>query len=325
MLQLELAFERDGFDLAIDLRVPAHEIVCLFGPSGAGKSTVLAIAAGLESGARTRLRGLICADGERLLDTEARPPVSVPAWRRRFGYVTQTPHLFPHLTVRDNIVYGAPKRRGKPEPGADWRILAERFGIAPQLRAKPAGLSGGMAQRAALVRALATKPRALLLDEPFSALDAGARRELQDALLAIRAESGLTALFVTHDLSEAERMADRMAVIDQGRILQQGRVEDIVLRPATERVARIVGYTQICDVEGLGRVGIHPDRALIGECPHAGAAVSGVVLDSRLDRARWRAHVRLDSGAAIDATAYGARPEEGRRVRVTLLSPPRFP
>ncbi|MGN6664805.1 MAG: ATP-binding cassette domain-containing protein [Solirubrobacterales bacterium] len=220
------------FDLALELTVAGGERVALAGPSGAGKTTALRIAAGLARPAS----GRVSLGAETWLDTAA--GVEVPAERRRCGLVFQDYALFPGSAWR-NVAYGMRgPRRERRRRALD---LLERFGIAALADASSAGLSGGERQRVALARALAAEPRALLLDEPLSALDPGSRRDSLRELHALLGELPIPVLLVTHSYDEAALLADRIAVIDRGRVVQSGEPAAISTRPRSAFVADFAG------------------------------------------------------------------------------------
>ncbi|MGE5595492.1 MAG: ABC transporter ATP-binding protein [Hyphomicrobiales bacterium] len=213
-----------------------NEIVVLFGHSGAGKSLTLQFVAGLLRPAR----GRIALGGEVLFDSAA--GVNLPPQRRRVGYVVQELALFEHLSVAENIAFGVPA-------GVDRRRRTEELlallGLEGFGDRRPRTLSGGQRQRVALARAIARDAPLLLLDEPFSALDDSLRVALRKELIRLRNELGLTILFVTHDLREAHFLADRIAVFDNGRILQIGPRGEVFKRPASRRVAELTGVANI--------------------------------------------------------------------------------
>lgn len=217
----------------------------LFGPSGAGKSLTLQCVAGV---ARPD-EGRIVANGRALFDAAA--GLNLPPQQRRVGYVPQRYALFPHLTVVQNIAYGL-RGVSRGERDARVRELVDLMGLSGLEARRPAALSGGQQQRVALARALAPDPDILLLDEPFAALDVGLRAELRDELVALQQRRALTVVIVTHDLSDAFLLAQRVVVIDRGRTLQQGSREDVFYRPATRRVAEFVETRNILPAAVLG-------------------------------------------------------------------------
>ena len=204
----------------------------MFGPSGAGKTTLLEVIAGLVQPRRARIEL-----GGRVLTSTAPPVCAVPPWQRRVGLLRQNPGLFPHLSVRDNLATRPPR------PGRD-RVssLASVLGIDGLLSAMPARLSGGQAHRVALGRLLLAHCDTLLLDEPYTGLDASLRRTLTDLVSSLVAERSVPAILVTHELADAQAFADRLAVLDRGELLQVGAPDEVVLRPASRRVAELVGY-----------------------------------------------------------------------------------
>ncbi|WP_336724886.1 ABC transporter ATP-binding protein [Cellulosimicrobium cellulans] len=213
----------------VTLDVAPGEVLALLGPSGCGKSSLLRAVAGLEPVAS----GSVSWDGRDL--------AGVPVHRRGFGLMFQEGQLFPHRDVAGNVAYGI---AGLPRAERDARVaeLLDVVGLAGYERRAVATLSGGERQRVALARSLAPRPRLLLLDEPLSALDRGLRERLAlDLREALRA-TGTTAVFVTHDHDEAFTVADRVAVMDAGRLLQVAPPEDLWRAPASLRVAEFLGY-----------------------------------------------------------------------------------
>jgi len=223
----------------LDFDVPAGEYAVLLGPSGAGKTLVLEALAGVR-GVRA---GRLLVDGDDV--------TGLPAERRRVGLVFQDGLLFPHLTVAGNVAYGLHRAngerfgwRGRTSASSVERLAGE-VGITHLLERRPQTLSGGERQRVALARALAARPRALLLDEPLSAVDADAREGLQDLLRRLNVDGGLTVLHVTHDLGEAFAVGGLFAVLVSGRLHQVGVPYDVLRRPATVEVARFTGARNV--------------------------------------------------------------------------------
>jgi molybdate transport system ATP-binding protein len=200
------------FELSLELAVAPGERLALAGPSGAGKTTLLRIVAGL----LRPTAGRVGIGGEVWLDTEA--GMELPAEHRRCGVVFQDYALFPTLSAWRNVAFGMNGQRRRRERAEE---LLDRFGIATLADARPGSLSGGERQRVALARALATEPRALLLDEPLSALDPETRREAQRELHRYLAELPIPVLLVTHSQEEAALLADRIAVIERGRVVRE--------------------------------------------------------------------------------------------------------
>ncbi|GAA4871288.1 ABC transporter ATP-binding protein [Kitasatospora terrestris] len=236
MLDAHLQVSRAGFDLDLPLTARAGEVVALLGPNGAGKSTALRALAGLLplTGGHLRL------DDATLEDPAA--GVHTPAEHRPVGVVFQDYLLFPHLSALDNIAFGL---RCRGHRRREARALAlpwlERMGLAGRAAARPAALSGGQAQRVALARALAVRPRLLLLDEPLAALDARTRLEVRAGLRRHLAEFEAMAVLVTHDPLDAMVLADRLVVVEEGRVVQAGAPAEISRRPRTDYIARLVG------------------------------------------------------------------------------------
>ncbi|WP_433226836.1 ABC transporter ATP-binding protein [Microtetraspora malaysiensis] len=230
-LDARLVVARPGFTLDLDLQVAAGEVVALLGPNGAGKTTALRALAGLTPLAEG---GHISLDGH--------PTHTLPAERRPVGMVFQNYLLFPHLSALDNVAFG---RRCQGAGRAEARRAAatwlERVGLAEHASAKPRHLSGGQAQRVALARALAVRPRLLLLDEPLAALDAHTRLEIRSQLRRHLADFDGATVLVTHDPLDAMVLADRLVVIENGSVVQQGTPGEVGRRPRTDYVARLVG------------------------------------------------------------------------------------
>ncbi len=206
-------------------------ITVVFGRSGSGKTTLLMAVLG----ALRPERGRIEIDGRVLFDSAR--GVDLPVRERRVGVVFQDALLFPHLDVRGNVAFGLPTHERSDGPGA-WLARVGAAGLAGRM---PAELSGGQRQRVALARALAARPGALLLDEPFSALDPAARGALSRTLVELQEQSGVPFLHVTHDLGEALRIGTRLVVLDGGRVVQSGPPAEVLARPASAAAARALG------------------------------------------------------------------------------------
>lgn len=216
------------------------ELVALVGPSGSGKTTILRCIAGLERPAY----GDVTVDGQHWQDTER--SVFLPPQARRVGLVFQDYALFPHLSVLDNVA--APLRRLTPsERNRRACELLERVHLAGLEQRRPAQLSGGQRQRVAVARALARDPRVLLLDEPFSAVDQVTRRKLQRELVLLRRSIRIPTVLVTHDLDEAATLADRVCVLHRGCTLQDAAPRELMLRPASPLVARLMDHSNLFD------------------------------------------------------------------------------
>jgi molybdate transport system ATP-binding protein len=229
-LDAHLVVDRGTFRLDVTLTAAPGEVVALLGPNGAGKTTALRALAGLTPLTSGRLR----LDGTRL---DAMAPESRPV-----GVVFQDYLLFPHLTALDNVAFG-PRCRGasKAEARAQAAEWLDRMGLADHAGVKPRRLSGGQAQRVAVARALATRPRLLLLDEPLAALDARTRLEVRAQLRRHLAEFEAVAVLVTHDPLDAMVLADRLVVVENGHVVQEGTPSHIARHPRTDYIARLVG------------------------------------------------------------------------------------
>ncbi|RSM55041.1 ABC transporter ATP-binding protein [Actinoplanes sp. ATCC 53533] len=235
-LDAHLVVDRGAFRLDLRLRIAAGEVVALLGPNGAGKTTALRALAGLEA----LTAGHVTLAGRDLDRPDRR--LWTPTEHRPIGVVFQDYLLFPHLSALDNVAFG-PRRHGTDrrrarDQAAGW--LA-RVGLADHAARKPRQLSGGQAQRVALARALAVHPTLLLLDEPLAALDARTRLDTRAELHRHLAEHPGATLLVTHDPLDALVLADRLVIIEDGRLVQEGDAVAITARPRTDYVARLVG------------------------------------------------------------------------------------
>jgi molybdate transport system ATP-binding protein len=225
-----------AFELDVDLKVEPGEVVAVLGPNGAGKTSLLRGLAGL----LPLDSGRVVLDGVVLEDPAA--GVFVPSERRPIAMVFQDYLLFPHLTVLENVAFGLRSRgASRPEATATAHQWLGRVGLQAEAQRKPASLSGGQAQRVAVARALATNPALLLLDEPMAALDASTRVELRRGLLRHLESFHGVRLLVTHDPVEAMAMADRLVILEQGRVLQSGSPAEVTQHPRSRYVADLVG------------------------------------------------------------------------------------
>lgn len=216
----------------VSLSLPPGQITALLGGSGAGKSTLLRLIAGLEG----------VDEGEISIGAEtlSAPGRTIPAEKRRIGLIFQDFALFPHLTAARNVAFGL-KHLPRAEAAQTAQAWLARLGLTPRANAYPHELSGGEQQRVAIARALAPQPSAILMDEPFSGLDPSLRDNVREtALDAIRA-AGIPALLVTHDPAEALEHADRIAILSQGKLLQEGPAAEIYTRPVSPAVAGALG------------------------------------------------------------------------------------
>ena len=310
-MTLEAGVRTNLGSLALDARLTVGdgEVVALLGPNGAGKTTLLRALAGLVG----LEAGRVVVDGEVMEDTTQN--YRVPTERRPIGFVFQDYLLFPHLSVLENVAFGL-RARGVSRSDARHEALGwiERMGLRAHAGVRPSALSGGQSQRVALARALAVGPKLLLLDEPLAALDAGARREVRRDLKR-HLESFVGArLLVTHDPLEALILADRLCVLEKGRIVQEGSMDDLRARPRSTYVADLVGLNlyrgaargdrvelpsgEVIRVPGVGRgdvfAAVHPRAVAVHRARPEGSP-----------RNVWRGRV-----AGLDM--------EGDRVRVKL-------
>ncbi|MCH5671177.1 ABC transporter ATP-binding protein [Streptomyces gilvus] len=316
----------------LDLTVRPGEFLALLGPSGCGKTTALRMLAGFEHPDS----GAVLVDGEDV--------TRVPAHRRDAGMVFQSYSLFPHLNALDNVAFGLRMRKVRTaERRSRAAELLELVGLADKGDRFPHQLSGGQQQRIALARALALRPRVLLLDEPLSALDAKVRLALREEIRRLQQELGITTLFVTHDQEEALSIADRVAVMRAGRLEQCAEPGELYGRPATAFVAEFVGTMSRIpgrlagpDVEVLGlrlpAEGTPPTASEVDvlvrpEAVHVTADEGGdaQVIATAFLGATTRLTVRLADGTEVkadlpthEATALGA----GAAVRVSLPQRP---
>ena len=239
-LDLDIGVELGAFELAVELPVGPGETLAVLGPNGSGKSTLLRSIAGLIA----IDRGRIAVDGTVLDDAER--SVFVPPDQRSVGVVFQNYLLFDHLTALDNVAFGLRARGGaRGEARRTASAWLERVGLGDVAGTHPRQLSGGQAQRVALARALAVDPRVLLLDEPLAALDATSRRHVRGELSAHLQSFGGMRVLVTHDAVDAYALADRVAVLDHGRIVQAGTIAEITAHPRSAYVADLVGTNLI--------------------------------------------------------------------------------
>jgi putative spermidine/putrescine transport system ATP-binding protein len=285
----------------VDLDVAVGEFLTLLGPSGSGKSTMLMLIAGFH----TLTRGEIWLD--------ERPQSRVPPHRRRMGVVFQNYALFPHLSVFENIAFALRNLRWSgPDIDARVRELLQLVHLEGLEERRPSELSGGQQQRVALARALAFRPALLLLDEPLSALDKRLREQMLAEFRRIHRMLGTTMIFVTHDQDEALAMSDRIAVMEQGRIVQLGTPEAIYERPASEFVAEFIGdanlFPGIAGADGV----VTLDDGSVVRCPHEVPPGTAVKLLLRPE------HISLGAGANSVRAQVEDRLYMGRLTRYRL-------
>jgi len=349
-VSLEAAVTRVVGDLKLDVElvVPEGETVAILGPNGAGKTTLFRCLAGLAP----IDEGHIVLDGEVLDD----PTVSrfVPPERRSVGVVFQDYLLFPNLTARENVAFGL---RARGVAKAEARCRAQewlaRVGLAGHAHQRPGALSGGQAQRVALARALATEPRLLLLDEPLAALDASARDQLRRELRPHIAAFGGLRLLVTHDPVDAYALADRVLILEAGKVVQSGSLSEVTAHPRSRYVAGLVGVNLLRGtgrdvtittaggahiatadpVDGPTFAVIQPHAVALYTSPPAGSprnvwAMTVADLDRQGDRVRVRLAGELPLVAEITATSLatlGLRPGDDVWASVKATEVTTFP
>ena len=285
----------------VNLDVSRGEFFTLLGPSGSGKTTTLRVIAGFERPDKGRVE----LDGK---DITARPPFA-----RDINTVFQDYALFPHMTVDENIAYGL-ESRGVPRPQIVPRVKDALRMVRLESFAgrRPAQLSGGQRQRVGLARAIVNRPAVLLLDEPLGALDLKLRQEMQSELKRIQAEVGITFLYVTHDQEEALVMSDRIAIFNQGRIVQIGTPREIYERPASEFVAGFVGTSNILS-RGGRRILVRPEKIRVLAAAPDDSNLH--VEEGRLVEAVYvgmftRYRIALGDGAEITAVRQNSEPSD---------------
>jgi iron(III) transport system ATP-binding protein len=306
----------------VDLEIPAGSLTAVLGPSGCGKTTLLRLLAGFT----TPDGGSIRFDGTDV--------TGLPARARRVGYVPQEGALFPHLSIAANVTFGLPRAARK---GARLGELLTMVGLDPAVAARfPHELSGGQQQRIALARALAPHPAVVLLDEPFSSLDAGLREDTGHAVSAALRAVGATAVLVTHDQGEALSLADQVAVMREGRLVQVDAPADVYRHPSDQGVARFVGGAVLLPgtaagayatcalgelavdgkpVTGEVEVLIRPEQIRLGE-EGVGAVVQEISYFGHDAAVRLALH---DGGAAVVARVTGGDvPQPGADVHLTV-------
>jgi putative spermidine/putrescine transport system ATP-binding protein len=315
----------------LDLRLAPGELVALLGPSGCGKTTALRLLAGLETPDAGQVR------------VGDRDMTDIPANRRDMGMVFQAYSLFPHLTVQENVAFGL-KLRGRPRRNRRQRAgaMLELVGLSAQSDRYATQLSGGQQQRVALARALAIEPAVLLLDEPLSALDAKVRVQLRDEIRRIQIEVGTTTLFVTHDQEEALAVADRVGVMNAGRLEQIAPPAELYESPATPFVGEFVGLsnripTRVAggradvlgtvvpvlsgSAEGPGLALVRPEALGVAAAADGQASVAAVSYLGPVSRVS----LTLDDGTVVLAqlpSIAADRLEVGDRVRVVVEPTP---
>jgi molybdate transport system ATP-binding protein len=225
VISLSLRGKLGAFGLDVDFTVPARGVTALFGPSGCGKTTILRCLAGLE-----KLSGRVSVGSD--IWQDLRPGAFRPPHARHVGYVFQEANLFPHLSVRENLLYGARRVRGAVDSGRDLSDIAALLGIGHLLDRSTTALSGGERQRVAVGRALLSRPRVLLMDEPLAALDRPTKDEILPYFEMLHEQLALPIIYVTHDFTEIERLADTLVLIEAGRVRASGPLRDLQTDPS---------------------------------------------------------------------------------------------
>jgi iron(III) transport system ATP-binding protein len=272
---------------SVDIRIARGEALVLLGPSGCGKTTLLRIIAGLERADG----GVVIVDNETLADERTH----IPPEQRRIGMVFQESALFPHLTVGENVGFGLDRRQLR---AGRVRETLNMVGLGGFEDRYPDTLSGGQAQRVALARALAPRPRLLLFDEPYSSLDRELRLQIRSEVAALVRRAGITSIFVTHDQEEAFVLGDQVAVMRDGRVMQQGTPAGIYRNPVSPWVASFVGEANLLSGTASGGGVVTSLGLLPSSAPLAGN-VQVVVRPE---------HIQLregDAGEIVDVSFYG--------------------
>jgi putative spermidine/putrescine transport system ATP-binding protein len=305
----------------VDLDIAPGEFFAMLGPSGSGKTTCLRLIAGFEQ----PTEGHIEIFGEAV--------EGVPSYRRPAYTVFQDYALFPHMSVLDNVCYGLMVRKvDRATREAAGRAALAMVKLGGMEARKPAALSGGQRQRVALARALVVRPKVLLLDEPLGALDLKLREEMQVELKTLQRSLGLSFVLVTHDQGEALSMADRVAVFNEGRIVQVGSPEEIYERPRTRFVADFVGGSNVVEPQFVQRwVGAAKAASLRSEkialldngavLPNNAIVVEGAVTQTLYQGAVKRVELVMDGGGRLVASVPASvtiSPEPGTRVRAAF-------
>jgi molybdate transport system ATP-binding protein len=305
-LHAQIKVARDGFTLDVEMTIFAGETVAILGPNGAGKTTLLRALAGL-----VPMTGHVELDGDVFDDSGTAQ--HVPTEMRRVGLVFQDHVLFPHMTALENVAFGL-GRHGEHIAMA-W---LNRAGLADKANARPNELSGGQAQRIALLRTMATEPRLLLLDEPLSALDVTIRAEVRRELARQLADFKGIRIIVTHDPLEAMALADRLVVLENGRVVQSGTPADVTARPRSRFVADLAGVNLLRGHAHWDRIEIEPTGASIA-APDAGDGDVFAVIHPRA------VALYLTKPDGTPRNVWRGRAEEldmlGERVRVRLSGP----
>ncbi len=287
----------------VSLRVLPGQVTCLLGPSGCGKSTTLRMIAGVEM----QDEGEIYVDGKLICDTIYR----VPPERREIGLMFQDFALFPHLSVGDNVAFGLKGSRDYKRQRAE--TLLQRVALAQYIDDYPHQLSGGEQQRVALARALAPRPKIMLMDEPFSGLDNRLRDGIRDETLSLLKEEDTAVLLVTHEPEEAMRMADEIALMRDGRIVQQGAPYNVYTRPADKAAVAFFSDVNLLHAQVNGA---------LADTPFGQFLAPGVPDGTDVEIVFRPQHVRIDfdrGGRGPEATTTEGVPARGMVQRARFL------
>ena len=297
----------------VSLEIPAKQMVAIVGPSGSGKSTLLGLIAGLDR----PTSGFIILDG---VEITAMPESALARFRRRtIGYIFQSFHLIPTLTALENVAVPL-ELDGDPDASRRAEELLAAVGLRDRSGHYPVQLSGGEQQRVALARAIVIRPRVLLFDEPLSNLDARLRVQMRGEIQRLQKALGITAVYVTHDQEEAMAISDRIAVMQQGVIVQEGSAEALYHRPASEFVAQFIGRTNLLRGRVTAAAGTGVEVEVHGQRLHAAGGASrpavgaAVTLVLRPESIAISAGGRGLSGTVVSRTFLGEKVEYQVRV-----------
>lgn len=309
---------------SIDLQVKKGEFLSLLGPSGCGKTTTLQMVAGF----------VVPTKGDVVLD--GRDLNSIPVNKRGIGIVFQNYALFPHMTVAQNVAFGLVMRKvAKPEMDRRVQQVLDMVHLSKLGGRYPRELSGGQQQRVALARALVFEPSLLLLDEPFSNLDAKLKEEMQIELRLLQRELQITTILVTHDQGEALGLSDRVAVMEAGRIVQIDAPYDVYERPRTDFVGQFLGKTNVLTIpagrlgaspgngSAEGAISVRPEKLLFANNDAGGAGIAGKVSARIFQGASWLYQVDTEYGRILVCRPNDGskQHEEGESVHLALVSP----
>lgn len=324
LLAADFVVARRSFPVRLSLALAAGERFSLFGTSGAGKTTCLEAIAGWAS----LQQGHVRLDG-RLVNVARHGPDRkgygrpVDPGDRMVALVRQPTTLFPHLSVRANVGYGV--RRQRPRGDHSVEAVLEKVGLSGLGGASSGALSGGQRQRVALARALLRPFQALLLDEPFGAVDASGRAALRRLAAEEANVVGAAAVLVTHDLAEAQAFGHRLGVMEGGELLQVGEPDQVVRHPVTREVADLCGYRSYLPHDEGRLWALHPDRFVEGDRPEAGLVLSGEVRAVEASGPRYACEMRIGEGAGGGTTVRvhtDVPPRAGETWVVTAVDPP---